>query len=70
MILPPHVPRLHVRLVVLQDGHPVPFLHVAINFGPDIVIQSLYQPVSHIVNSVADANLIAKLNCVFHLVCV
>ena len=31
----PHVPRLHVHLVVLQDGHVVPFLHVAVNFGPD-----------------------------------
>ena len=47
MILPPHVPRLHVRLVVLQDGHPVPFLHVAINFGPDIVIQSLSASFAH-----------------------
>ena len=35
----PHVPGLHVLLVVLQDGHAMPFLHVAINFGPDIISQ-------------------------------
>ena len=46
----PHVPRLHVHLVVLQDGHVVPFLHMAVNFGPDNLKYSY----------VADTKLIAQ----------